>query len=67
MGRDHPEMAASTDVGLIGFLAWGRGAGGLTDRLSEGDEVVAGGRRRTELAVMPYEIPAAGRREAARV
>jgi hypothetical protein len=60
-------MATPTEVGLLGLLAGGRGARRLTDRLGEGDEVVAGGWGRAELTVMPHEIPALGCGEPARM
>jgi hypothetical protein len=45
----------------------GHRTGRLPYRLGKRHEVVRGGRRRFELALMPYDLPAAGSGEAARV
>lgn len=40
------------------------GTRGLPDRLCQGDKIVVGRRRRTEVTVMPNEIPPAWSRQA---
>lgn len=62
-------MAAATQVlGRVQrlLLLAGRGRPGrLPDRLGEGDQIVRGRRRRAELALMPDQLPAPGRRQGA--
>lgn len=47
--------------------AWSDGPGGLTNGLSERDEVVGGGGWRREVAVVADQLPASGGGEAASV
>src|SRR4051812_6161742 len=58
--RDHPQMPAPTDrVGLVVVIVpLGDGTGGFADRLGERDEIVVGRWGRTELAVVPHQVPA---------
>src|SRR5262245_58699597 len=69
---DDPKVATPADRGTGRCAALvppgtGHRARRLTYRLGEGDEVVAGGWRGLVLAVVPHEIPAAGRGQAAGV
>ena len=52
---------------LVGARGWRGGSSRLAYRVGESDEVVGGGRRRSEVTVVAYEIPASGGGEAAGV
>jgi hypothetical protein len=60
-------MSAAPDLGVdrSKLFATRRRTSGLTNGLSERNEIVNAARRRIELAVMPDEFPSAGRGQAA--
>jgi hypothetical protein len=71
-GRDDAEVTPAAglvarDVVVLVGAGWRGRTAGLTDRLGEGGEVVGGGRRRHELAVVADQFPASGGGEAAGV
>src|SRR5512138_3935248 len=53
------------EVLLVGAGRRGRRAGGLAHGVGQGDQVVGGGGRRREIAVVAHELPASGGGEAA--